>query len=71
MSHLLAIDVVALSFEVQQRPLLVLAFPEGNSVVDAGARYECEDGSVEEVGVAEAARGEQICGEEREGGDVS
>lgn len=71
MPHLLAIDIVALRLKFQQRALLVLAVAEGNGVVDAGAGDECEDGGVEEVGVAEAAGREEICGEEGKGGDVA
>ena len=56
MSYLLAIDIVALCLKVQQCPLLVLAFPKSGREVDTITRYECEDGSVEEVGVAEASR---------------
>lgn len=44
--------------------------PPGNDPVDAGARDEGEDGRVQQVWVAQAARGEQVGAEEREGGDV-
>jgi hypothetical protein len=54
--NLLAIHIIALRLELHSRPLLIAALSPRYRVIDAGSRYEREDGCVEQVRMSESSR---------------
>jgi hypothetical protein len=71
LADLLPIDLIPLSLQIQLRPLLARTLSPRHSSVDARAGHKREDRRVEQVRVPGVPRGQQVCGEEREGGDVA